>query len=190
MKVPFAFQNTEYDCCSTSFLNALNFLFDREEIPVQLIKAINHYSLDEKSENGVVGEGGTSYSAVERIAREFNKNDDLICCQVLNGKDVTLEKMRECLEDGGVVVARCYQEQEHYVLITDINDQFTYLFDPYYLEEDHYIDDDQVAMAFDEMFTYNRIVKNGRLMGGSKSDFSLMEPEKREVILIKKKGAS
>ena len=32
MKIPLTFQITEFDCGTTSLLNALLFLFDREEI--------------------------------------------------------------------------------------------------------------------------------------------------------------
>ena len=184
MKVPLTFQNTEYDCCSASFINALNYLFEREEIPAQLIKIITNYTLDEKDEHGMEGQGGTSHSAIRKIIEKFGQFSDLISCEVLCGDNVTLEKMRICLESGGVIVARCYQDEEHYVLITKIDDHFVYLFDPYYVEKDYYAKDDQVAVVLDEMFTHNRIVKIERLMGGSHKDFSLMEPEKREVVLL------
>ena len=72
MKVPLTFQNTEYDCCVASFVNALNFLFEREEVPVQLIKIINQYTLDERGSNGVIGEGGTSYSAAAKSLRRHH----------------------------------------------------------------------------------------------------------------------
>ena len=35
MKVPLRYQNTEYDCGTTSFVNALAYLYDREDIPVE-----------------------------------------------------------------------------------------------------------------------------------------------------------
>ena len=34
MKVPLRYQNTEYDCGTTSFINALAYLYDREVILV------------------------------------------------------------------------------------------------------------------------------------------------------------
>ena len=37
MKVPLRYQNTEYDCGTTSFVNALAYLYDREDIPVELL---------------------------------------------------------------------------------------------------------------------------------------------------------
>ena len=186
MKVPLTFQNTEYDCCTASFVNALNFLFEREEVPVQLIKAINQYTLDERGGDGVVGEGGTSCLAVERIVAKFDEFSGLVSCRILRGDEVTFMTMRDWINSGGVIVARCYQEQEHYVLITKIDDYFTYLFDPYYFNEDYYVQDTEVAIVLDEMFSHNRVVKNERLVSGSQKDFSLMEPERREAIFIRR----
>ena len=50
MKIPLRYQNTEYDCGTTSFINALAYLYDREDIPVELIKAIYKYTLDVENE--------------------------------------------------------------------------------------------------------------------------------------------
>ena len=86
----------------------------------------------------------------------------------------------------GVVIARCYQDTEHYVLITDVDDNFTYIFDPYYLDEKYYCDDDDVAIVLHETFTHNRIVKNERLFDESLKDFSLLEKNKRSIILLKR----
>lgn len=38
MKVPLRYQNTEFDCGTTSFINALAYLYDREDFPVELLK--------------------------------------------------------------------------------------------------------------------------------------------------------
>lgn len=102
MKIPLRFQITEYDCGTTSLINALVYLFEREEIPVALLKAIHRYTLDAEGESGVVGEGGTSPKAIEKlsywIARYANNNNFNISCQVLEKEEVTLEKMRACTE--------------------------------------------------------------------------------------------
>jgi len=190
MKVPLRFQITEYDCGTTSLINALIFLFEREEVPVSLLKAIYRYTLDAESENGVVGEAGTSREAIEKLSHwitRYSKNNDFnITCTTLEKEEVTLDKIKECINNQGCVLARCYQGVEHYVLITNIDDNFAYIFDPYYLEEDYYYDDTQVAVVLNQTFTHNRIVKINRLFNQSHQDFSLMEIEKREVVLINK----
>ena len=148
------------------------------------------YTLDAKGKDGVVGEKGTSSDATKKLSKLFtkfaNKNDFGLMCELLNGYDVTLIKMKECLNKKGVIIARCYQDEEHYVLITKTDDMFAYIFDPYYVVEDHYYKDPQVAVVLNQIFTHNRIVEIKRLFSESKDDFSLMESEKREIILIYK----
>ena len=56
-----------------------------------------------------------------------NNNFD-IKCKILRGTDVTIEDMKKTLDKQGVVIARCWQESEHYVLITKIDDCFAYIF--------------------------------------------------------------
>lgn len=189
MKVSLRYQNTEYDCGTTSFVNALAYLYDREDLPVELIKAIYKYTLDVESEDGVVGNGGTSRKHAELLARYFvkyaneNKNFN-INCRVLSKDEVNLFDMKETVDNNGVIIARCWQDVEHYVLITKIDDNFAYIFDPYYLNEDYYYGDDEVAIVLHETFTHNRIVKIERLFTEENKDFSLLKESDREVILI------
>ena len=69
MKIPLRYQNTEYDCGTTSFINALAYLYDREDVPVELIKAVYKYTLDVENEEGIVGKCGTSRNHAELAAR-------------------------------------------------------------------------------------------------------------------------
>ena len=189
MKVPLRYQNTEYDCGTTSFVNALAYLYDREDIPVELLKAIYRFTLDVEGKDGTIGEGGTSRKHAQLLAKYFvefaNENDQFdIKCKILYGENVTLERMKNSLENNGVIIARCWQDTEHYVLITKIDDNFAYLFDPYYLKDDYYVEDEDVAIVSHESFTHNRVVKIERLFDESLNDFSLLEADKRSVILI------
>ena len=52
MKVPLRFQITEYDCATTTLQNAISFLFEREEIPAEIIRTISLYTLDCYDEEG------------------------------------------------------------------------------------------------------------------------------------------
>ena len=92
MKVPLRYQNTEYDCGTTSFVNALAYLYDREDIPIELLKTIYKFTLDVEGKDGIEGTGGTSRKHAELLAKYFieyaNKNDKFdINCKILNGKD-------------------------------------------------------------------------------------------------------
>lgn len=190
MKIPLTFQITEFDCGTTSLLNALLFLFDREEIPVSLLKAIYTYTLDAKGEHGIIGEAGTSRTALANLINWImdyvDENDFGITAINLEQEKVTREVIQECLDNNGCVLARCYQDVEHYVLITKMDDNFTYIFDPYYVDEDYYVKDEEVAVVLNQPFTHNRLVKTNRLFSQEHTDFSLMEIEKREVVLINK----
>ena len=188
MKIPLTFQITEYDCGTTSLINALLYLFERDEIPISLLKAIYRYTLDAEGINGIIGEAGTSRYAVGKLSHwitNYSKTNDFkINCENLEKESVTEQRIRTCLNNNGCVLARCYQSEEHYVLITKMDDTFAYIFDPYYVEEDYYYQDEQVAVVLNQPFTHNRLVKKQRLFNQSKRDFSLMEIEKREVVLI------
>ena len=60
MKNPLHYQLTEYDCGPTSLLNAVNYLFEREEIPPEIVRNIMLYCLDCYGADGVSGKSGTS----------------------------------------------------------------------------------------------------------------------------------
>ena len=79
MKVPLRFQITEFDCGSVSLLNCFSYLYEREEIPALLIKQIHKYTLDCYDENGILGNGGTSREAIDKlttwITNYANNND-------------------------------------------------------------------------------------------------------------------
>ena len=64
MKVPLSYQTTEYDCGPTTMINAISFLFERHEIPPDVIKQIMLYSLDVYNGKGEFGKSGTSCMAM------------------------------------------------------------------------------------------------------------------------------
>ena len=189
MKIPLRYQNTEYDCGTTTFINALAYLYDREEIPVELLKMVYKFTLDVEGEDGIEGKGGTSKKHAELLAKHFvkyaNANKKFnIHCKILYGENVNLDRMKTTLNNKGVIIARCYQCTEHYVLITKLDDNFAYIFDPYYLEEDYYVNDEDVAIVLHSTFTHNRIVKIERLFEETSKDFSLLAKNRRSIILM------
>ena len=40
MKIPLRYQTTEFDCGPTSLLNGISYLFEREEIPPEIIRNV------------------------------------------------------------------------------------------------------------------------------------------------------
>ena len=192
MKVPLRFQVTEFDCGTVSLLNAFSHLFEREEIPAELVKAIHKYTLDCYDELGNLGQGGTSREAINKlthwITRYANSKNFNIKCERLEGSEVNLTKIKECLDNFGCVFIRCWQLTEHYVIITKIDKKNAYIFDPYYLDKNEYKNDSEIKIILNKPFTHNRIVTLKRLFSESKKDFALGKIENRECVLINRIG--
>jgi len=192
MKTPLRFQVTECDCGTVSLLNALSYLFEREEIPAELVRAIHVYTLDCYDEKGNIGHG-TSREAINKlthwITRFANENDFKIKCERLEKEAVTLPKMLACLESNGCIFVRCWQNVEHYVIVTKIKRKYVYIFDPYYFNEKYYDEAKNVKIIFNRPFTHNRRVTLTRFLSESKLDFALGPITGRECVLITKKEA-
>ena len=63
-KNPLHYQLTEYDCGPTAMLDAISYLFQREEIPPEIIRNVMLYCLDCYSTEGTPGKSGTSHMAM------------------------------------------------------------------------------------------------------------------------------
>ncbi len=73
MKNPLAYQSTEYDCVPTSLINAIRYLYEREDIPPEVIQRIYLYSLDSFNSKGEQGKKGTTFEAVTHICNWLNE---------------------------------------------------------------------------------------------------------------------
>lgn len=95
MKNPLHYQFSEYDCGPTSMQNAISFLFEREEIPPEVLRNIMLYCLDCYSSEGVPGKSGTSCAAMMFLSNWLNSMGDLgilpVKSRYLSGKEVYLE---------------------------------------------------------------------------------------------------
>ena len=191
MKTPLRYQVTESDCGTASLINAISYLFEREEIPAELIKLINLYTLDSYDDDGNMGGGGTSQHSMMFFTQwldgySMTKKFDIMSERIVT-ENITIDIMKDCIKDNGVILMRCWQEYEHYVIITKIDKKYIYIFDPYYLEENEYDNDTEVEIVTDSPFTHNRIVSIKRVFEESQEDFSLGKIENRECVLISKK---
>lgn len=188
MKNPLRFQNTEYDCATTTLINALSYLYEREEAPVELLKAIYSYTLDESNQEGIIGMGGTSKKNIEKLIEYFQKyaieNHFDLSCEILKGEKVSLKVIKEAIKNNKIIVALCWQEEKHYVLITNIDKKYVYLFDPYYFEKNYYDNDPNISIVLHQDFTHNRLVKKERLFDESGKDFSLPKRKDRFIIIM------
>ena len=77
MKNPLHYQISEYDCGPTSMLNAIIYLFDRDEIPPEVIRNTMLYCLDCYSKEGIPGKRGTSRAAMMFLSNWLNEFGNL-----------------------------------------------------------------------------------------------------------------
>jgi hypothetical protein len=189
MKNPLSYQTTEYDCGPTTIINAISFLFDREEIPPDIIKFIMLYCLDVYNEQGEFGKKGTSCMAMMFISNWLNQFGNVknfpIETDYLTSNDVFIgqtSKIVVGLQQGGVVIVRLHFEEEHYVLLTGIDDKYIYLFDPYYRTED--FEEEGIKLIKDAPMKMNRKVPFSYFNKETKETYSLGPKDGREAVIL------
>jgi len=192
MKIPLRFQITEFDCGTISLQNAISYLFEREDIPAELIRAIALYTLDCYDEKWELGQGGTSRESIALVTRwitEYSKTHDFgLSVTHMQWEDVAVDTILQFLKKWWVVLYRTYlEEDEHYVIITYADPDFVYVRDPYYLEESYCDKDKEISIIFDHLFDYNRKISLKRFESQSKKDFALGPIKWRECVLIRRK---
>ena len=67
MKIPLRFQITEFDCGTVALQNAISYLFDRENVPAELIRAISIYTVNCYDERGNISESGVTRDVMENM---------------------------------------------------------------------------------------------------------------------------
>ena len=192
VKTPLLYQLTEYDCGTAIVSNALRYLFYRAEICPEVLKHLVQYTLDVPNGKGENCKGGTSTKAMYSLCEWLNENGpkrgmNLHCvslpqaeCSIYNQ---TLEKS---IHRGGIAIVRVYQNLEHYCLLTKLDSEYAYLFDPYYLSSDFQNKDSSFEVVKDKPFEYNRKVLKTRMDEKSGKDFSLVEGENQQIIIIER----
>ena len=83
-------------------------------------------------------------------------------------------QINDALRRGGVAVVRLYYDEEHYVLLTGIEDKRILMFDPY-CEPEPFKEYPDIEVDQDHPFSYNRKVP-GSLFQRRKSEFLCVWP--------------
>ena len=192
MKIPLRFQITEFDCWTVSLQNAISYLFEREDIPAELIREIALYTLDCYDKKWNLWQWGTSRDAVAYLAKWIvaysKKHDFWLLAIYREWSDVTIDSLKSFLMENRVILLRTYLlGSEHYVIVTKIDDGFVYIRDPYYLDAWFYDNDKDVDIILGHIFDFNRRISLKRFISHSKKDFSLGPINWRECTLIQKK---
>lgn len=189
MKNPLHYQLSEYDCGPTTLLNAISFLFEREEIPPEIIRNIMLYSLDCYGSDGFSGKSGTSCMAMMFLCnwlQGFGKTGKLsVSGRYLTGKSVYIgndSTVNDALHCGGAVVIRLYYDVAHYVLLTGAEDEKIRMFDPYFQAEP--FEQKDILLTKEQPFAYNRIVPFSYFNRQSQELYALGKTEEREAVLL------
>ena len=189
MDNPLRYQMTEYDCGPTSMLNAVSYLFRRDEIPPELTRNIMLYCLDCFGEDGSTGRRGTSRMAMMFLSNWLNGYGETghlaVSSRYLAGREVNFSQngpLRDALRRGGAAVVRLDLEGWHYVLLTRIEGGDVYLFDPYYHEGP--FDNAELRVTDEHPCSYNRIVPVHYFEREEISAYSLGPFDTREAILL------
>ncbi|MBC8442398.1 MAG: hypothetical protein H8D87_22270 [Deltaproteobacteria bacterium] len=139
MYVPLHYQVSEYDCVPTAFINAVTYLFERNEIPPMVISHIYLYSLDTVGRNAMFGIGGTSKYAARLLGNwlsSYKMKKFSVYTEFLEKYEISLiagSRIHTCLQDKGIVLCNMFltPKEEHYILILDMDEEWVYIFDSY-----------------------------------------------------------
>ncbi|MBR3326936.1 MAG: hypothetical protein IKG22_06390 [Atopobiaceae bacterium] len=193
MKSPLRYQATDADCGKTSLVNALMYLFDREEIPPQAIDFITRVTGD--CNLGINDYyRGTSANALSYVGVWCN--DYLVHagmpvrCKALRDDEVSFSPDSPLvlgLHSGAVAVCGCLVGVDHYVLITGYEEGQVRMFDPYYesYPPEHYtLTPTGVMWVDDQPFSHNRLVDAVVLDNPNAPSYSLYAKSGRDALLI------
>lgn len=188
MNNPLRYQMTEYDCDPTSMMYAVSFLFRREDIPPEIVRSVILYCLDCFGTDGTCGKCGTSCMAMMFLSNWLNGFGQAghlpISSQYLSGREVNFSqngRLLDALHRGGAAVARVDFEGWHYVLLTGIQGELVYFFDPYYRAMP--FDDPVLQMDTNHPAEYNRIVP-AQYFEAEEGVYAFGPMEGREAILL------
>lgn len=191
MKIPLRFQITEFDCGTIALQNAISYLYDRENVPAELVRAISIYTVNCYDERGNISENGTSRDVMENMTVwidnflhqcNFNLN-----CRRYVGENIDLNAIKQCVDERGCALFKTYRDgMEHFVIITMMDEEFLYIWDSYYLGETYYDSERKISIIFNKPFHYNRKVSIERFLETSTKDFALGPVNERECLLFNK----
>lgn len=196
MKNILNYQSSEYDCGPTTLTNAIRYLFDRESIAPELLKAISLYTLDSYNEQGESGKSGTSRMAMQFLASWMNQYGERkrfpIRARFLEEGQVSISpnsEIVECLQQRGVAVVRVWLLGDaHYVLLTHVEKDEIGLFDPYYIDGEGREEFDPKKQGFrvvsDQPWRLNRMVKAEVMNRKGTGNYGMGEKGMREAMLI------
>ncbi len=137
IKTPFSYQVSAYDCVPISFINALAYLFERDDIPPLVIQKIYLYCLDTVTSKGNLGHGttGLAIALLGNWLQKYREGNFVLSATYLESDGFSVVEpspLSACLEQKGTALVRLYSGRKlwHYVLALKMDDEWFYAFDP------------------------------------------------------------
>ena len=193
MKSPLRYQVTQYDCGPTTMTNAILYLFEREEIPPDLVRHIGLCTLDSYDRNGHCGMCGTTGAAMRYFGTWLN---ELRFAGLLPAESMYMEKeevwfgpgsrLSETLRAGAAIVLHVFHEVGHYILVTQESGDLVFAFDPYYRGNE--VRREGVRPVFDHPFSHNILLPRDVLNDTCRDFYSMGETETREALVIRREA--
>lgn len=182
MKIPLRYQMTENDSGKTTILNAVSYIFDRENVESSLIKNIYKHTINE---NNILFRQETICDFAKKL---LDKNKYDLELYKYDKEEVNIKTIKNMMKnDNTIMLIRVYLfGKSHYCLATSIDKNYIYLFDPYYLDETYFDIERMVELVTTEPFEYNRKINIKRFNSMTLSDYSLGPVDHRECLIIKK----
>ena len=194
MKSPLRYQVTRCGCGLTSLVNAFVYLFEREDIPPEVVGYASSVLVD-RYLSVAHCEGGTSARAFDFLCGWLDdyaqRTGFSLRCEHLMGDEVSLaqgSRMAQALAQGAAIVCGCCLGSDHYVLLTGFDEAGNVLlFDPYYDTWPlHELDGATVVgvrMA-DEPFAYNRVVERWVFDEPAGTPYTLATKSTRDATIL------
>ena len=194
MKSPLNYQVTNKDNSNTALEDSLMFLFEREEMPIEILKALYAYSIEcynDKTENNIAEYSKQYMQTMSRYISDVLKNKNLnFQCVHSKGEAVTLSTILYCLKNYGCACVKVWKNNgPHYVVVTALDTTSAYVFDPYFEYASFYKENENVKVVLDMPFNHNRKIKLEHFIRSKQEDYCLGSPLNREAVMFVKKFA-
>ena len=172
-------------------LNAMSFLFSREELPPEILRNTMLYCLDCYGKEGHPGKSGTSCMAMMFLSNwldGFGRAGLLpVSSRYLRGEEVFIgegSRLNDALCRKGVAVGpQCCEDQPHAPNTGDTEEEILH-FDPYYQEEPFKGAESSVRIDLKHPLWYNRRVPFSFFNRETQELYALGEKDTREAVLL------
>ena len=184
MNRPMSYQHTDSDSVAASLLNGMNFVFGDDILPNEILKTIYSCVLniyDDASQD--VSDALLFYFS--KWLNDFARTRHLsVNAKFVRNNDVNILKFRQTLILGGCVILKIKKTDDHYVLLTNMDADYLYVFDPDYLsvENDSKIEGIDVFLSND--INFNRKIKIDLLLRDELKNYSMGPAQNRTALLI------